>query len=245
MRGNLLSRFNHEKMRPNCWIEKQTLSRPAKSETLLIPGAVGTLEAILEQPDSNIARNGIAICCHPHPLHGGTMTNKVIHTVARSAVSLGLTSIRFNFRGVGNSEGEYADGLGERDDLRAVIEWVKRQYPGAQLWLAGFSFGAYVSAMVAHEFEIEQLVSVAPPVFRFDFTGFQQPKCSWLAVMGDADEVVNFNDTQAWIESLSPQPDWVVMKGAGHFFHSRLIDLKETLVKQLTHNAEQISVNDD
>ncbi len=216
------------------------MPRPTKSENIFIPGAVGLLEAIVEYPAEGVARKGVAICCHPHPLHGGAMTNKVIYTVARSQVALGLIAVRFNFRGIGKSEGEYAEGIGEQDDLRAVIRWVREKFPEHSLWLSGFSFGSWISAMVAHEFDIEQLISIAPPVERGVFESMEHPYCDWLAIMGDADEVVSFAATEEWIDSLHPKPEWIVMKGASHFFHSRLVELREIIEQQLSEKARLI-----
>ncbi len=216
------------------------MSRPLKTEKLFIQGPAGQLEAIVDHPESSNAKKAVAICCHPHPLHAGTMTNKVIYTVARAQMSLGLTAIRFNFRGVGKSEGTYGEGLGEMDDLRAVIAWAKRNYPEHKVWLSGFSFGSWISAAVAHEYDVEQLISIAPPVERGVFENMEHPYCDWLAIMGDEDEVVSFEATEDWIESLHPQPEWIVFKGAGHFFHSRLVELRDTLEQRLHSKAEQM-----
>jgi hypothetical protein len=216
------------------------MSRPQKTEQLFIPGAVGQLEAIVDYPEPTQAKKAIAICCHPHPLHGGSMSNKVVYTLARTQVALGLTAIRFNFRGVGRSEGQYGEGLGEMDDLRAVIAWANQRFPNHKLWLSGFSFGSWISAAVAHEYPVEQLISIAPPVERGVFEGMQHPSCDWIVIMGDQDEVVSFTATEQWIDTLNPRPEWIVFQGAGHFFHSRLVELRETLEQQLSHKAEQM-----
>lgn len=214
------------------------MSRPVKSESINIHGPAGNLEAVVEYPEPTSDQKIISVCCHPHPQHGGAMSNKVIYTVARAQVAIGATAIRFNFRGVGKSDGEYADGSGEMEDLRAVIRWAQHNFPEYKLWLAGFSFGAWVSTMVAHEYPVQQLISIAPPVERGYFSGLKHPNCPWLAVMGDADEVVSFSITEQWIKSLDPRPEWVVLNGAGHFFHSRLIELRELLEQ---HLARQLS----
>jgi len=209
-----------------------------RSEKVMLEGPSGDLEAIIDWPEASYAKKVVAICCHPHPQHAGTMTNKVIYTVARAQATMGAVAVRFNFRGVGKSAGEYGEGLGEMDDLRAVIDWAQRQFPGYALWLSGFSFGSWISAMVAHEYQVEQLISVAPPVERGVFASMQHPMCDWLTIMGDADEVVSFTATEQWIENLSPRPDWVVMTGAGHFFHSRLVELREVLEQRLTSKID-------
>ncbi|NVJ61414.1 MAG: alpha/beta fold hydrolase [Gammaproteobacteria bacterium] len=214
------------------------MTTPANSENITIDGPVGDIEALIEYPEASEDRNIIAICCHPHPQHGGAMSNKVIYTVARAQLALGATALRFNFRGVGKSMGHYADGIGEMEDLRAVLNWVGETFPGHTLWLSGFSFGAWISTMVAHEYAIEQLISIAPPVERGYFENMTHPQCSWLALMGDADEVVSFKETEQWIETLNPKPEWIVMKDAGHFFHSRLVELREILEQTLAKKID-------
>ncbi|MGB0495302.1 MAG: alpha/beta hydrolase, partial [Kangiellaceae bacterium] len=124
------------------------------TEELMLEGATGQLEAIMDLPQESIDfenSNYLAVCCHPHSLHGGTLTNKVVYTLSRSIASLGIPSIRFNFRGVGKSEGEYDGGIGEQDDLTKVVDWMVQQHPGKKLILGGFSFGAYVSIMAANK----------------------------------------------------------------------------------------------
>ena len=161
------------------------------------------------------------------------MTNKVIHTVSRTLSSLGIPSIRFNFRGVGASEGEYDEGRGEQQDLIKVIEWAQEQYPGRPLWLAGFSFGSWIAALQAKAQSAQQLISIAPPVNRFSFDDFVIPDCPWLVVMGDADEVVDPDAVFNWIDELEPQPELIKMSGAGHFLHGRLVELREELESAL------------
>jgi len=198
-----------------------------KEQKITIPGAIGNLQAVISIVEG---ASTIAICCHPHPLHGGAMTNKVIHTVDKTLNQLGITTIRFNFRGVGASEGEFAEGIGEQDDVLAVVDWVKQEYPNAKIGLAGFSFGSYVTAMMQSKVNPEFLISIAPPVARFDFSNFVAPKCPWIIVMGDADEVVDPQAVFDWVDTFeNPAPLLVKMENAGHFFHSRLIDLRERL----------------
>ncbi len=121
---------------------------PEISSTLQLAGPAGALEAAVDVPTES-SRAGVAIVCHPHPLHGGTMHNKVVVMVARALGELGLSTVRFNFRGVGASGGTYDEGVGETADLIAVADWVRRTRPGDALWLAGFSFGSYVALRAA------------------------------------------------------------------------------------------------
>ena len=199
---------------------------PGSDASLLLPGPAGALEAIVEHPEPQLARRGVAIICHPHPLHEGTMFNKVVTMTGRSLRELGLTTVRFNFRGVGESEGSYDDGRGETLDLLAVAEWIGRQRPGHDLWLAGFSFGSYVALLGARHLPIKQLISIAPPVGRWDFSAVLVPHCPWLVIQGEDDEVVDPKGVFAWIEAMEEKPNLVRMPETGHFFHRRMMDLR-------------------
>ncbi|WP_447729327.1 alpha/beta hydrolase [Pseudoxanthomonas suwonensis] len=136
---------------------------PNESTTLLLPGPAGALEVAVDLPEPADARPLVAVVCHPLPTEGGTMHNKVVTMVARALRELGATTVRFNFRGTGDSEGEFDHGVGEREDLRAVVEWVRATHPGHALWLAGFSFGSFVTLSSAAELQPDALVSIAPP----------------------------------------------------------------------------------
>lgn len=142
---------------------------------------------------------------------------------------LGLHTIRFNFRGTGESEGEYDEGYGETDDLFAVTEWVRRSRPEDDLWLGGFSFGAYIALRAAQNLNLGQMISIAPPVMRFGFSDLLHPNCPWLVIQGDEDDVVKYEEVANWVQKTQPPPDLVVMEQAGHFFHRRLMDLRGLL----------------
>ena len=198
---------------------------------LTLSGPAGALEAIIEAPDAEVAaRPVVAIVCHPLPTEGGTMHNKVVTMSARALRESGVTTVRFNFRGIGASEGTFDDGEGEVDDLRAVAAWVREQRPDDQLWLAGFSFGAYVSLRVAAELVPGMLISIAPPAGRsWDFDAITPPDCPWLVIQGEADEVVDPEAVYAWLDGLKDlrqPPELVRMAETSHFFHRRLIDLR-------------------
>ena len=158
-----------------------------------IDGPAGPIEAACDDPEAGVDRiDVVAVLCHPLPTEGGTMHNKVVTMAARALRECGATTIRFNFRGVGQSAGTFEEGEGESDDLRAVIAYVRAQYPQSQLWLAGFSFGAYVSYRVAAETRPGLLLSIAPPVGRsWDFAEIPHPNCPWLVIQGDAVEIVD------------------------------------------------------
>ena len=129
-------------------------------------GPVGKLEAIVDTPRDTELR-GRAVVCHPHPQHGGTMHNKVAHTLARAFVRSGFTTLRFNFRGTEDSEGHYDEGVGELDDALAALDWIRKRETGGALWLGGFSFGAAIAIRAAVATPLDGLVSIAPAVYRF------------------------------------------------------------------------------
>lgn len=197
-----------------------------------IAGPAGRIEAVLEIPSR--PEPAAALVCHPHPLHGGNMQNKVTHTIARALVALGAPTVRFNFRGVGQSDGEYADGLGELEDAIAVADWVSSRWPQTSLWVGGFSFGAMVATRVATERETSQLITVAPPVQRMDPATLRQPECPWLVIQGAEDELVDVDAVVDWINALAPGPELIVLEGVDHFFHGRLRELRDTLTANLS-----------
>jgi alpha/beta superfamily hydrolase len=204
--------------------------------TIAFPGPVGRIEVATALPDANVARAGTALICHPHPLHGGTMQNKVVTTAERALRELGLATVRFNFRGVGSSEGTYDEGHGETDDAIALAQWIAKVRPNDVLWLCGFSFGSFVALNAAQKLPVAQLISIAPPVERYDFTHLPPPACPWLVVMGDADDVVEPAAVFAWVETLDPKPTLERMVDAGHFFHGRLIELREAIKRGVGAN---------
>ena len=205
-------------------------SGPPPREALTLDGPAGRIEALLDTPPVPLAP-AVAVVCHPHPQHQGTMLNKVVHTLSRALNDLQLPSVRFNFRGVGASEGAYADGIGETEDVLAVAAWAQRRFPGAELWLAGFSFGAAVAIRAALASPCRQLISVAPPVARMaNLLDGARPACPWLLIQGMADEVVSAADVVAWARGLNPPPDLVLLPDVDHFFHGRLRLLRDAVV---------------
>ncbi|RPE80007.1 alpha/beta hydrolase [Vulcaniibacterium tengchongense] len=197
---------------------------------LLLDGPAGPLELSVEAPEAP-PRPAVAIVCHPLPIEGGTMHNKVVTMTARALRECGLATVRFNFRGVGASAGSFDEGRGEADDLRAVAAWVRAQRPDAQLWLAGFSFGAYVTLKCAAGLKPAMVISIAPPAAgrAWDFGEILPPDCPWLVIQGDADEIVDPQAVYDWLDGLAPlrrPPELVKMPDTGHFFHRRLMDLR-------------------
>ena len=199
--------------------------RPPVAEPVQFDGPAGMLEGIVEDPAARDA-SACAVVCHPHPLGGGTMTNKVVHTLARCFQERGVPTLRFNFRGVGASAGRFDNGTGETDDALAAVAYTRARWPDRTLWLGGFSFGSYVALRAAASCLPSLLVTVAPPVGRWDFSGIAAPPCRWLIVQGDRDELVDASAVQAWASALQPAPTIAMLSGVEHFFHGRLHDLK-------------------
>ena len=212
---------------------KHTPAFPDQAAELSAPGPTGALECLVDYPPAEQQQPALAIICHPHPEHGGTMRNKVVTIIERALRELGLVTLRFNYRGVGESAGSFDDGEGELQDLLTLAAWARAAHPDKELWLAGFSFGAWVTSRAAATLEPRQLISIAPPVGRMDFAAPQVPGCHWLIIQGEDDDVVNANDVRKWAESLQPQPQLLVMPEAGHFFHRRLMDLRGLLKNTL------------
>jgi alpha/beta superfamily hydrolase len=192
---------------------------PRNAERLTIEGPAGDIEVVIDAPPE--APRGIALVCHPHPLQGGTLDNKVAHTLARTFHALGYVATRFNFRGAGRSAGVFDDGNGETDDALAVLAHVRGRFGEAlPVALAGFSFGAFVQTRVAAQVVPEGLVLVGPAVNRFPL---QAVPAETIVVHGEEDDVVPLADVFAWAR---PQElPVVVFPGCGHFFHGRLLQL--------------------
>jgi len=207
---------------------------PCTADTLRLAGPVGALEAIATCPTPDKSVRASAVICHPLPTHGGTMRNKVVHTLARGFSELGLRTVRFNFRGVGASAGRFDRGVGETEDLIAVLEWLRARRPDDEIWLAGFSFGAYVCARAVDRFPVARLITVAPPVNLYDFSALTPIHMPWLVIHGDEDEIVPATEVATWVQTHNPSPELVMLRGVNHFFHQRLNDLRATLVESLT-----------
>jgi len=200
------------------------------TQKFALQGPAGELESILELP-ADAAVIGAVVVCHPHPQHGGTMHNKVAHTLARAFIRSGFAVLRFNFRGTEGSAGSYDNGVGELDDALAALDWLAQQYPKVPLWLGGFSFGAAIAVRAAVSTTVSGLISVAPAIYRFADGLEQQPECPWLVIQGDEDELVEVDETIAWFNSLAPGPELLVVPGAEHFFHGRLGDLRSAVME--------------
>jgi alpha/beta superfamily hydrolase len=199
---------------------------PEVAASFMLHGPAGALETISDKAEPACARRGVAVICHPLTPEGGTMHNKVVTMAERALRESGIDTLRFNFRGAGNSQGAYDKGRGESDDLAAVVEWVRRVRPQDALWLTGFSFGSYVTIRNAVPLRADALISIAPPVGRWEFEDVALPTCPWLIVQGEADEVVEPQAVFDWVATLEYQPELVRMPDTSHFFHRRLMDLR-------------------
>jgi alpha/beta superfamily hydrolase len=193
-----------------------------------ITGPAGRIEAAIDAPEGAV--RGVAVLCHPHPVHGGTMDNKVIQTLARALVQLGWRAVRFNFRGVGGSQGQWDDGVGEVDDAMAVVSATRDA--ALPLLLAGFSFGGYVAATVCERLAgaaaAQRLVLVGPATSTFKMPAVP---ADTLVVHGEADDVVPLQATLDWAR---PQGlPIVVLPGVGHYFHGQLTRLRDLVVQAL------------
>jgi len=197
----------------------------------LIDGPAGSLEVEVRRPSGG--GDGCALICHPHPKYQGTLDNKVVYTLARAANEAGMTAIRFNFRGVGDSEGAYDGGIGEVADARAVRDWAAEASGNAIEALAGFSFGAAVALRLADSDGASSLVTVGLPSAYFD-AGLPRPESLWLSLFGDADDVIDVEASMADVRELEPAVAVHVLEGAGHFLHGRLTDLRKQVVAHWT-----------
>jgi len=199
----------------------------ARPEHVSIAGQAGALEAIVEDP--GVPGSSYGVICHPHPLYGGTMDNKVVTTVARALQETGIPTLRFNFRGVGASAGEFDQGVGETADADAVAAWGAQRWAGRSLVIAGFSFGGYVALRLAQQRLPRCLITIAPAIQGFA-ASTAVPRCPWLVVQGDADELVDPSGVIDWVNTLDPKPRLVVLPGVGHFFHGRLRELRDAVI---------------
>jgi len=203
---------------------------------LLIPVPHGQLEAILKQPRVSPAK-GVALVLHPHPLGGGTMHNKVVFRAAAALNDAGLTTLRINFRGVGQSSGEHDYGNGELDDARAGLDYLVQNYPEEKITICGFSFGARMGMEVGISDErVKFLISIGTPLDKYDFTFLENCRKPLLLVHGEHDEFGDVNKLKLLAEKLTTVTTTkvVVIPGTGHFFEDHLDELKSAIYDWIT-----------
>ena len=196
---------------------------------LEIPASHGALEAILKEPASDA--KGVALVCHPHPLGGGTMHNKVVYRAAAGLVEAGLVALRFNFRGVGASTGAHDDGDGEKQDVRDALNYLMENYPSQPITLAGFSFGSRVGAeTVLGDDRVMNLISIGTPVDKYDFSFLKHCRKPILFVHGDRDEFGAVENLEKIVEQVeATDKQLIVFENCGHFFDEHLNELKNAV----------------
>ncbi|MDH0729019.1 alpha/beta fold hydrolase [Pseudomonas sichuanensis] len=204
---------------------------------LFIDGPCGQLEALyLDVADAR----GAVLICHPNPVQGGTMLNKVVSTLQRTARDAGYVTLRFNYRGVGQSAGSHDMGAGEVADAQAVAAWLREQHPQLPLVLMGFSFGGFVAASLAGRLEadgiaLQQLFMIAPAVMRLSEQFPMPERVTLTVVQPDTDEVVEPQLVYDWSAALSRPHELLKVAECGHFFHGKLTDLKDLLLPRLSN----------
>src|SRR5437868_12825773 len=206
---------------------------------LFVAAPHGRLEAILKEPRPGSIR-GVALVLHPHPLGGGTMHNKVVFRAAAALNDAGLLTLRINFRGVGQSTGEHDEGRGERDDVRAGLDYLAAHYPDQEITLCGFSFGARVGVEVGIADErVARLISIGTPVDKYDFSFLEQCRKPILFVQGDRDEFGGVERLRDLAERIKAPVELKIIKGAGHFFDDQLDELKALITRWVLSKTGQ------
>jgi alpha/beta superfamily hydrolase len=204
---------------------------------VFIDGPAGQLEALyLDVADPR----GIVLLCHPNPVQGGTMTNKVVSMLQRTARDAGYITLRFNYRGVGQSAGSHDMGSGEVDDAQAAATWLREKHPELPLTLMGFSFGGFVAASLGGRLEaqgvtLKHLFMVAPAVMRLGGTDGLPQAGALSVIQPEADEVIDPQIVYAWSDALARPHELLKVAECGHFFHGKLTDLKDLVLPRLSN----------
>ena len=193
-----------------------------------LTGPAGHLEALVDEPDR--APKAAVVFAHPLPTHGGTMHTKVVFQGTKALARIGCAVLRFNFRGVGRSAGAWDEGRGEIDDFRSAVDFMAAQYPGLELWAAGFSFGSYVALTEgAQDDRICALIGIAPPVNRYDFAvaiKSQKPK---FIIHGEADELIPLKQVRDFYAQLADPKELVEIDRANHLFDGQVSEVGDAL----------------
>lgn len=211
-------------------------------------------EVIFQGPDgrlegryhhSNKKNSPAALVLHPHPLHGGTMNNKVVYNLYHAFARNGFSVLRFNFRGVGLSQGKYDEGIGELTDAASALDWLQIQNPGTNsFWIGGFSFGAWVGMqLLMRRPELQGFISISPPAGNFDFNFLSPCPTGGLVVQGDTDSIVNIDDVSKLVDRVGKQKgsnvDYKIIQGADHFFRNRIHHLNDALDDYLVRRLDE------
>ncbi|HLG65528.1 MAG TPA: alpha/beta fold hydrolase [Ktedonosporobacter sp.] len=196
-----------------------------------IPTPQGHLEGILKPEEEGSQPRYAGLVCHPHPLYGGTMHNKVVFKVAQTLQSMNIPTLRFNFRGVGHSSGTYDEGRGEMDDVRYSLEFLSRHYPSVPVILGGFSFGSYVGLRVAAvDDRVQAMIGLGVPARMFDLETLQGCHKPKLFIHGTDDELAPYELARKWFEQLPAPKSMVAVPGADHFFQGHLDEVQAIII---------------
>ncbi len=197
-----------------------------------IPTPSGYLEGILKAVEEISQPSYVGLVCHPHPLYGGTMHNKVVFKTAQVLQTLEIPALRFNFRGVGHSTGTYDEGRGEMDDVRYALEFLSRRYPGIPVLIAGFSFGSWVGLRVAAtDDRVQAMIGLGVPARSFDgntLQGCHKPK---LFIHGSEDDIAPYAQAEQWFEQVPAPKSMIMVQGADHFFQNCLEELQRIIIE--------------
>jgi uncharacterized protein len=198
-----------------------------------IPGPSGPLEALLEEPKGTAPR-AVVVFAHPLPTHGGTMHTKMVYQGGKGLVRAGCAVLRFNFRGVGRSRGEFDNGRGEQDDFRAAIDFAAARYPGVEIWGAGASFGSYVALTAgAADDRVCALIAVAPPVDRYDFAAVTRSGKPTFIVAAEEDELIPLKAVREFYAQLQEPKELVIIDRANHLFEGQASEVGDALEELL------------
>jgi hypothetical protein len=198
-----------------------------------IPGAVGPLEALVDLPAA--APRAAVVFAHPLPTHGGTMHTKVVFQGTKALTRIGCAVVRFNFRGVGRSAGAWDDGRGEMDDYRAALDYAAVQFPGVELWAAGFSFGSYIAMSCgADDDRVCALIGIAPPVDRYEFATLKVSTKPKFIIHGESDELISLTSVRAFYAQLADPKELVEIDRANHLFDGQASEVGDALEELLT-----------
>jgi uncharacterized protein len=212
----------------------------AQLQHVEIPAPHGRLEGLLRLPDEEGASQMVAVVCHPHPIYGGTMHNKTVFRLAQALNAVGMPTLRFNFRGVGESTGTYDEGEGEQDDVRAALDYIQGQFPDAPLCVAGFSFGSWVGLRVGCADErVNQLVGAGVPTRLLSVEALAQCAKPKLIVQGELDQYGPQGDLLPWFKSIPEPKHLEVVAGSDHFFTDHLDALSEAVTRYFQQHTAQ------
>ncbi|MDQ6974487.1 MAG: alpha/beta fold hydrolase [Mariprofundaceae bacterium] len=196
----------------------------------MMAGKAGGLQGLYQAGEEG---KPAVVVCHPHPLYGGTMRNKVVYWLARCFEDMGFSVLRFNFRGVEESEGVWDDGKGESDDVISALDWLAEKHPQSALWLAGFSFGTYAGLLAAHrDSRVQRMFAIAPAVNLWSFDFMRNETRPLTVISGTSDEIVPFEQVQAWVNSMPSHVDFYPIDKAGHFFPEHMSMMLDVIVSQ-------------